>query len=230
MKSLFSNFAVSCFFFFSSIASSSVLDGTYIGAGSESEVVIETEPEGEQRFLMNIISGGHVCMDVAGTIKGDQGFVDDEEELGQCALTFRQSSHILNVSVDTYEECRLYCGMRATLEGTFRIPPQSCTLNAIAAQRSEFKKLYDQKEYKYAENILNRVLNQCDFYLDFVQRDSIRNDLALTLYHQDEPELCIEVLSSTVALDQNVYLPPMEQDAYADTESAIRFNWGLCGG
>lgn len=225
-------FKVFIFFsiFISSFSFSQVIDGTYIGVGSESEVIVKTNTKGEQRFLINILSGGHVCIDVAGTIKGNQGFVDDEEELGQCLLSFHQNSHILNVGVDTYEECRTYCGMRATLEGSFRIPPQACALKAVAEQRRTFKKLYDQKQYQDAENILNKLLNQCDFYLDFVLRDSIRSDLAVTLYHQQQPELCIEVLSSTVALDQNVYLPPIEQELYEDTERSIRFNWELCGG
>lgn len=230
MKSLFSVFVIFCFSLFSSNAFASVLDGTYIGVGSSSDIVIETNEVGQQRFTINVLSAGHVCIDVAGTIKGNQGFVDDEEELGQCLLSFNQNSHILNVGIDTYEECRSYCGMRATLEGSFRIPPQACTLKAVTEQRSAFKKLYDQKQYQDAENILNKLLNQCDFYLDFVLRDSIRSDLVLALYHQQQPELCIEVLSSTVALDQNVYLPPMEQELYEDTERSIRFNWELCGG
>ncbi|UNM95543.1 hypothetical protein MMG00_09950 [Ignatzschineria rhizosphaerae] len=226
-------FKVFIFFsiFISSFSFSQVVDGRYLGAGSESDVIIETNDIGQQRFLMNILGGnGHVCFDVAGTIKGNQGLVDDEEELGQCELTFTQKGHILDVNIETYEECRQYCGMRATLEGSYRIPPQACTLNAIALQRQEFQALYDQKQYKDAENILNKLLNQCNFYLDFVAYDAIRNDLALTLYHQDAPELCIEVLTSTIAVDQNAYLPPMEQELYEEIEKAILFNWELCGG
>lgn len=230
MKTFFSMFIVFGISLLPPYAFSTILEGTYLGAGSESEVVIERNDQGAQRFLMNILNSGHVCIDVAGSIIENQGIVDDEEDLGQCRLSFSQNNHILNVGIETYEECHQYCGMRASLEGSYRIPPQLCTLEEIAVQRDEFKQLYDQRQYKDAESRLNKLLSQCDFYLDFVLRDSIRNDLALTLYHQNQPELCIEVLSSTVALDQNVYLPLMEQEMYEDTERAIRFNWGLCSG
>lgn len=230
MKTLFSIVITLGLSLLSPNAFSGVLDGTYLGVGSESEVVIETNDQGNQRFSMNVLSGGHVCMDVTGSITENQGLVDDEEELGQCRLSFHQNNHILNVGIETYEECRQYCGMRATLEGSYRIPPQPCTSGAIAMQRQRFQSLYDQKQYQEAENILNKLLNQCDFYFDFVARDAIRNDLALTLYHQGQPGLCIEVLSSTVALDQNLYLPLTEQEMYEDTEKAIRFNWELCSG
>lgn len=233
MKSFFSALFLLIFSFSSSVAVSEIMDGRYLGAGSDSDIVIETDGEGRQRFLMNVLgANGHMCVDVAGTIIGNQGLVDDEEDLGLgvCELDFQQNRHILDITAKDYEGCRQYCGMRATLEGSYRMPPQNCTFNAMTAQRYEFKKLYDEKQYGDAEAILNRLLSQCDFYLDFVQRDAIRNDLALTLYHQGEPQRCLEVLSSAVTMDPNIYLPPLEQEMYEDTEKAIRFNWGLCGG
>lgn len=217
--------------FFAFTASASVRDGHYVGVGTQSDILVETNEKGEQRFLMNVLRSGHMCMDVAGTITGNQGLVDDEEELGLgvCELSFQQNHHILNIGIKDYEGCRQYCGMRASLDGSYRIPPPICTLEAITASRHEFKARYDQQQYLEAEAILNQILTRCDFYLDFVLHDSLRNDLALALYQQGDAELCLEVLSGTVALDQDLYLPLVEREIYEETESAIRQSWRLCG-
>jgi len=103
-----------------------------------------------------------------------------------------------------------------------------CEAQSITQQRSQFKIAYDAKQYDKAENILNRLLTQCDFYLYFEEKDSIRNDLALTLYHQNKADLCLEVLKPTIALDSGVSLAPTDQITYEKTEKAILFNHGLC--
>lgn len=210
-------------------ASAQIADGVYMGSGNQSDLEIKTI-NGLQRFTMNVLgANGHMCLDVEGSIKGLKGFVDESDSSAQqCELNLTTKGHIVNVDVSSYEACAQHCGMRASLSGSYRIVPPTCTTKSITAQRNAFKKLYDQKLYKEAESILNKALAQCDFYLDFHQKDSIRNDLALALYHQQQPQLCREVLSQTVALDEYISLPPLESGMYEKLEKAIQYNWELC--
>ena len=210
-------------------ASAQIADGVYRGNGNQSDLEIKTM-NGSQRFTMNVLgANGHMCLDVEGSIEGLKGFVDESDSgTQQCELNLTTQGHIVNVDVSSYETCAQHCGMRASLAGSYRIVPETCTTKSITAQRNAFKKLYDQKSYQEAENILNKALVQCDFYLDFHVRDSVRNDLALALYHQKQPLLCREVLSQTVAMDKYVSLPLLESEMYEKLEKAIQYNWALC--
>lgn len=202
-----------------------VKDGTYVN-GSYSSIKITTK-NSQQQFVMEVIgANGHMC-DAEGIIKGDKGFVTDDSEATPCELSFKANGSRLNIETQN-EVCRNYCGARASLDGEYRMPPKLCEAKSITQQRSQFKIAYDAKQYEKAENILNRLLTQCDFYLYFEEKDSIKNDLALTLYHQNKADLCLEILKETIALDSDAYLPPADQMTYEKTEKAILFNYGLC--
>lgn len=202
-----------------------IKDGTYMN-GSDSGIKITTK-NSQQQFVMEVVgTNAHMC-NAEGIIKGDKGFVTDDSEEIPCELSFKVNGTALNVEAQN-EVCRNYCGARAYLDGEYRIPPKLCEAKSITQQRSQFKIAYDAKQYEKAENILNRVLTQCDFYLYFEEKDSIRNDLALTLYHQNKIDLCLETLKQTIALSSNNYLAPVDQMTYEKTEKAIVFNYGLC--
>lgn len=212
--------------------------GKYVGNNGGSTLTI-TEKRHRQYFEVDILgANGHSCYadgyirdaDMSGDNK-QIGVVIDEDTSDQCLLSFKMQGHQLRLDVlsEQYSEaCQQYCGARAFLFGQFKIPPTYCTHNNIQKERNRFKQFYDQKRYADAENILNKVLTQCDFYLDFTLKDSIRSDLALTLYHQQKPELCLEVLAPTIALNEEVYLPPSDAETYATTEKGILFNYNLC--
>ncbi|GGZ98290.1 hypothetical protein GCM10007162_13230 [Ignatzschineria ureiclastica] len=212
--------------------------GKYVGNNGSSALTI-TEKRHRQYFEVDILgANGHSCyadgyIKDADMIQNNEqiGVVIDEDTPDQCLLSFKMQGNQLRLDVlsEQYSEaCQQYCGARAFLFGEFKIPPAYCTHSNIQQARNRFKQFYDQKRYADAENILNKVLTQCDFYLDFILKDSIRSDLALTLYHQQQPELCLEVLTPTIALNEEVYLPPTDAENYRKTEKGILFNYNLC--
>lgn len=203
-------------------------NGEYIGNGA----VTITETPQHQYFEIMILGGnGHSCY-AEGYLNQQQiGVVMGENPIDQCLLKFDVQGNRLTLdtlSDDYIEACQQYCGVRASLYGEFRIPPTDCRSRNIQKERNRFKQLYDQKQYVEGENILNKVLTQCDFYLDFTQKDSIRSDLALALYHQKKSYLCLEVLNDTLALKKDFYLPPSDAENYARIQKSILFNYNLC--
>ncbi len=206
-------------------------NGSYVSNNGLSTLTI-TEKRYRQYFEVDILgANGHSCY-ADGYLNNEQvGIVLDDDGENQCLLSFKMQGQRLKLDIlnDQYSEaCQQYCGARAFLFGEFQIPPAYCTNSNIQKERNRFKQHYDQKRYVEAENILNKVLTQCDFYLDFILKDSIRSDLALTLYHQNSPELCLEVLNNTIALDSEAYLPPADAESYAAIQKGILFNHTLC--
>lgn len=187
---------------------------------------------GQQNFVIDTVgANGHMCY-AEGIIKKDKGYVDNDDSEEQCILDFKSKQNVLSIEIgEKYQEaCSAYCGARAYLGGNFRMPPKFCSTQNIIRERNLFKKYYDQKMLDQAEITLNKLLTQCDFYLDFTTKDSIRNDLALTLYHQNKHDLCLEILSNTIALARDEFqsLPPVDEISYEKINKAILFNAQLC--
>lgn len=227
-----------CLLSLPSFAYSQIADGTYIYRQSLGEIKISTNKLGQQVFeLQNIGDNGHLC-EASGYITDHTGYMmdypQDTQNNNSCQLSFYKHGHILDIDINDWQACSQYCGARASLAGSYRKVPNTCSQDNIAKQRSQFKSLYDQALFTAAANTLTSLLTKCDFYLDFNEKDAIRNDLALTYYHQDSPNLCLEVLSQTIAWtahhveEQDNVLPPFEQEIYQNTQKAILFNIGLC--
>lgn len=213
-----------------SLGFTQIQNGVYQDNGGSVNIK-SSDVAGQQNFVIDTVgANGHMCY-AEGIIKNGKGYVandDDSEE--QCILDFKNKQNVLNIEIDEkYQEaCSAYCGARAYLGGEFRVPPKLCSKKNVVKERNLFKKYYDQKMFDQAEKTLNNLLEECDFYFDFITKDYIRNDLALTLYHQNKPDLCLEVLNKTIALDENVYLPPADEISYEKINKAILFNARLC--
>lgn len=75
--------------------------------------------------------------------------------------------------------------------------------------------------------------------MNWIEIDQIRNDLALSQYHNRESSQCLETLNATLAAEfkdeeelkaggPRVYLPPCDFDNYICEAKATRFNKALC--
>jgi hypothetical protein len=67
-----------------------------------------------------------------------------------------------------------YCGMRATFEGVYFVPPPVCQSKALAATRKTFKQQYDARQYAEARGTLEPVLSVCKRTLHWLDEARIR--------------------------------------------------------
>lgn len=181
-------------------------------------------------FNITTIGGNcHTCA-VEGTLKGRIGVDKDE---GKCHITMSGNKDALKLdSSATADACRDFCGMRAMFDGDYRRAPAACTDRQRQARVGQAHKQYAAKNYDAARTTLHALLSDCDAFMDWIERDKARSDLAVTEYHRGDNAQCLAVLSDTVAVrmqkDDSMGLPPCDADNYASTSKAILYNQGLC--
>lgn len=181
-------------------------------------------------FSITTIGGNcHTCA-VEGTLQGRIGVDKDE---GKCHIAMSGTNGALKLdSSATAEACRDFCGMRAMFDGEYRRTPAACTDRQRQARIGQAHKQYAAKNYDAARTTLRTLLSECDTFMDWIERDKARSDLAVTEYHRGDNAQCLAALSDTVAVrmqkDNSMALPPCDADNYASTSKAILYNQGLC--
>ncbi|HRY04880.1 MAG TPA: hypothetical protein P5256_17235, partial [Beijerinckiaceae bacterium] len=136
----------------------------------------------------------------------------------------------------TPETCRNYCGARAYFEGLYLKPAPGCADGAREAMNKSFKTAYGAKDYAKAHALLAPVLQKCARTLGPMETASIRNDLAITLYHLGRKAECRKVLApmaeDAARKDDDLMAdyPPSDWDAYKPLIKAARTNLALCKG
>ncbi len=181
-------------------------------------------------FNISTIGGNcHTCA-IEGTFQGRVGIEKDE---GKCRIAVSGNRDALKLdSSATAEACRGFCGMRAMFDGDYRRAPAACTDRQRQARIGQAHKQYAAKDYDAARTTLRSLLSDCDPFMDWIERDKARSDLAVTEYHRGDNAQCLAVLSETTALkaqkDASLFLPPCDADNYASTSKAILYNQGLC--
>lgn len=168
----------------------------------------------------------HTCA-VSGTFKGRTGVAD------ACRIAVSGDNGVLKLDTSaTQEACRDFCGMRAGFDGEYRRPPAACTDRQRTVRIGQAHKQYATKDYDGARTTLRALLSECDTFMDWIERDKARSDLAVTEYHRGDNQQCLAALSDTVAVrmqgDSSSFLPPCDADNYASTSKAILYNQGLC--
>lgn len=198
------------------------------------------------RFDIETIGGNcHTCS-VSGTLKGGTAVATDGGET--CRLSMTGSQDALNVDSRGSEGCRAYCGVRAVLDGQYRRPPAACEDGARAKRHAQARALYAKKDYAAAATGFSSLIGECSTFMDWIEVDSVRSDLALTQYHLGDNARCLATLAPTVAMqngggddsadradqagqsaqDADFGLPPCDADNYRATGKAIRHNAALC--
>lgn len=117
-------------------------------------------------------------------------------------------------------------------DGDYRRAPAACTDRQRQARIGHARKQYAAKDYDAALTTLRSLLADCDPFMDRIERDKARSDLAVTEYHRDDTAQCLTVLSETTAItaqkDASLILPPCDADNDASTSKAILYNQKLC--
>ena len=181
-------------------------------------------------FNIATIGGNcHACA-IEGTFQGRVGIEKDE---GKCRIAVSGNKDALKLdSSATAEACRDFCGMRAMFDGDYRRAPAACTDRQRQVRIGQAHKQYAAKDYDAARTTLRSLLSDCDPFMDWIERDKVRSDLAVTEYHRGDNTQCLAVLSETTAVkaqkDASLFLPPCDADNYASTSKAILYNQGLC--
>lgn len=181
-------------------------------------------------FSITTVGGNcHTCA-VEGTFQGRIGVDKDE---GKCHIAVSGGNGALKLdSSATADACREFCGMRAMFDGEYRRVPAACNDRQRQARIGQAHKQYAAKNYDGARTTLRALLSECDTFMDWIERDKARSDLAVTEYHRGDNAQCLAALSNTVAVrmqkDSSSFMPPCDADNYASTGKAILYNQGLC--
>lgn len=208
--------------------------GTYLRAHESGALTIQRTEEGKLTFeLLSIGGNGHICS-FSGFIQGSTGTVDDEPE-SSCQISLVQDGTTLAVyplNKESEDACRERCGMRASFEGNYRIPSALCSKAGQQARRGEFSGHYNAHRYAQAEKLLDDLLARCSDFMHEVEIDRIRNDIALSQFHQGRHSQCLATLSATragqVKNQDELGLPPLDFDIYIATAKSTWFNQALC--
>jgi len=181
-------------------------------------------------FSITTIGGNcHTCA-VEGTFQGGIGV---DKEGGKCRIAVSGGNGVLKLDTSaTQDACRDFCGMRAGFDGEYRRAPAACTDRQRQVRIGQAHKQYAAKNYDAARTTLRALLSECNTFMDWIERDKARSDLAVTEYHRGDNAQCLAVLSDTVAVrmqgDNSRFMPPCDAENYASTSKAILYNQGLC--
>lgn len=216
--------------------------GQYVRDGDSGTLTIRSDDQHRRTFDIESIGGNcHVCS-VSGVIRGSIGHADSWAADGSdstCLIAFSADRSKVVVKPITEEECRAYCGARAGFEGSYVLPPAACTSAGRQAQRERSLAFYRSRRYSQAARTLQTFITQCGEFMNPVEIDQVRNDLALSQYHNGEISQCLETLNATLAGEfkdeeglkaggPHVYLPPCDFANYVGVAKATWFNKALC--
>ena len=199
---------------------------------------LQIDRRGRDGLTFEIESVGGNChsCSISGRLRGASGLTDEGNGL-TCKVSFKTVGTAIKVEPSA-EGCRDFCGARAGFDGTYRALPKACTPEARQARRDQISLLYQASRYSAAVNALNNLMDQCKDHMNWIEIDQVRNDLALSQYHNGRPAECLATLKSTLAdgfdgeedlrVGNTVYLPPCDFDNYSPVAKAIWFNRTLC--
>jgi hypothetical protein len=209
--------------------------GTYLAEGGWGDLTIKRTKDGRITFTIFAMGGNaHMC-DLGGEIRnGRATLVDSGDIHNPCIILFRQKGTNVEVSVETDEPCRYYCGMRASFEGTYLWPAAACLPKAINKSRADFQRLYGKKAYAEAVDVLEPIVKGCSKTMHWLDKGWISNDLALTYHKLGRDDLCLQNLKGLEEdagkTDEQIreQYPPADADNYLPIVKAARTNLLLC--
>lgn len=224
-------------------ARADIRPGKYILTDDSGTLVIR-QGEGKEQltFAIDTVGGNcHLC-GVTGVISGNTGradpWVDDGSE-PSCSIAFSAKGTAIQVQAVTEAACRNYCGARASFDGTYRLPPAACTAAARQKQRDASLRSHKAGRYSEAAQALEGLIHQCGGFMNWIEIDQVRNDLAVAQYRKGEFAQCLTTLSHTrvghvkdqaelASGNGPVFLPPCDFDNYIAVARATWFNRALC--
>ena len=216
--------------------------GQYVRNGDSGTLTIRSDGQKGRKFEIHSIgSNCHIC-GVSGVIEGNVGRADSwtpDRNDSRCVISFSAYRSKVVVEPTTHHECRAYCGARADFAGSYVLPPAACTDSGRQAQRDRALASYRSRHYSQGASTFQTLITQCGAFMNRGEIDQVRNDLALSHYHNGEISQCLATLNGTLAAEfkdeksiraggPNIYLPPCDIDNYIGVAKATWFNKGLC--
>ncbi len=208
--------------------------GDYITDDGWGHLSIKRNQKGALIFSIQTVGANAHSCNLAGTIRGGTATLRGLDKKPSCIVTFTPNDEGIDVASDTHDQCRSYCGARAGFDGLFLTPPPGCAPSAVSKTRAAFKALYDKQSYAEARATLEPALERCAGTLDRWKMGTMRNDLAITLYHLGDLAACRKVLAPYAAAadssDEKAVgdLPPADAETYLGIIKAVRTNLQLC--
>ncbi len=209
--------------------------GEYVSDGGAGRLSLKPGKNGALMFAIESVGGnGHSCS-LDGEVRNGKARLAGADEKTPCIVTFTNTPSGIDVKGNSFEACgSQYCGMRATFEDVYFLPPPVCASAAVASTRKAFKQLYDARRFAEAREKLAPVLNDCARTLDWLTGARVRNDLAVTLHKLGDMAACRAVLAPLAddakmtdkAVRENY--PPSDAESYLPVVRAARTNLNLC--
>jgi hypothetical protein len=167
------------------------------------------------QFTIETLGGNCSTCSLEGQFKGTTGYVTD----GQiCRISFTVKQEKLVLKSDGTDACRSLCGMRAEFDGKYQKPSQACGDDARASRLSQARGEYSKKDYPAAAAQFRSLIDECSTFMNSIEADRVKSDLALTYHHMGDQAQCLATLSTTVAIenrdagdDASFGLPPCER-------------------
>ena len=212
-----------------SYAGTTILPGVYETEGGWGTVTIKNN----QFKISTMGENGHTC-NLAGKIIGTKGITTEEYSSDACKIIFEAQSSTIEIKIDTDDACRAYCGARADFTGKYYIPASECAIKSRKERRKDFLKFYTEKQYITAYEKLSTLNLECGNFFNWIEKDQIKNDLAVTLFHIENKNECLNVLKTTLGWEQKTvedlqnYLPPTDYEIYLPVAKATWNNIKLC--
>lgn len=178
----------------------------------------------KSRFKIDTVGvNGHRC-GLEGSLVGQRGQAE------ACSVRMTPQGSTVTISI-TNDECRQFCGARASFDGDYiRLPP-TCTAVAQREVDQRFIAAYKAKDYAIAYELLSETDTACRRYTGWLLNDRRRNDLAITAYHLGRKDECRR-LSAQVAdakqLEQLKAVAPSDYDNFLPHYEAALNNAALC--
>jgi len=208
--------------------------GEYQVDGGWGTLIVKQDGAKPASFKISALgANGHTC-GLEGAINNGVANIDTGEKGKACRVGFTVTAAGVDVKPLTEEECRTFCGMRATFDGLYAKATPGCEDAARSKARNRFKQLYDAKQYQYARATLEPLLTQCAKSLHWIEDGNLRNDLAITQFHLRDYSGCIATLQQFKGNDADQYLEglkssePSSAEAYAAILGPARHNLMLC--
>ncbi|RKP49629.1 hypothetical protein D7S86_20260 [Pararobbsia silviterrae] len=191
------------------------------------------------------ISGGHFTISTVGTnchscdldgkLDGNHGIASDSDST--CRITFSDDHGTLTLDSGNSDACRSFCGARAMFDGQYQKAPQACTDRAVSSRLAQARERYAKKDFPAAATGYQSLLDQCSTFMNWIDTDRVRSELALTQYHMGDNAQCLATLAQTNAImnrsddgGDSFGFAPCDADNYQSTGKAILHNEALCKG
>lgn len=216
--------------------------GKYILDRGNGELTIRLGEQGKLIFEIESVGSNCSSCSVSGVVLGTVGYADsltEDDNESKCEISFVANRSEVVVHPLKHEECRTFCGARAGFDGIYSIPPKECTEVGKQKIHNQFLRLYRSRNFVQAEATLQSHLKQCSTFMNWIEIDEVRNDLALAQYHNGEFQQCLVTLNDTLTAKvkdeaelkegkDGFYLPPCDFDNYIHVAKLTWFNKALC--